>query len=107
MKETGLILKTEERETLYREAVKQWGVDAQVIMAFEEMAELTQSLCKLRRNNYRWGDDKQLRTNLKEELADVEIMLEQVKYIFEVHDIEDIINMKLKRLQGLMGIKLQ
>lgn len=94
-----------QREEVFAEAVKQWGVDAQVIMAFEEMAELTQALCKMRRNGYRWGDGTTYRDNLKEEIADVELMIEQLKYMFEIHDSEAIKTKKMNRLIKLLEEK--
>jgi hypothetical protein len=89
-------------EKIFGEAVKQWGVDSQVIMAFEEMSELTKALCKLRRNNYRWGDGSPYREQVKEEIADVELMLEQIKYMFEIHDIQDYKILKMDKLRGLL-----
>lgn len=92
-------------EEIFAEAVKKRGVDSQVIMAFEEMSELTKALCKLRRHNYRWGDGTPYRNELKEEIADVELMLEQLKYMFEIYDIEEYKAAKMSRLVGLLNRK--
>ena len=54
------------------QAIKRYGVVSQVNMMFEEMSELQKELCKHLR-----GKD-----NLTEEIADVEIMLAQMKAIF-------------------------
>lgn len=90
-------------DNILAEAVKAWGVDSQVTMAFEEMAELTQALCKLRRNNYRWGDGTPYREQVKEEIADVELMIEQLKYMFEIGNIDDIKERKIQRLVLLLN----
>jgi len=92
------------REDIFATAVKKWGVDSQVFMAVEEMAELTKALVKMRRQDYQWGNPllEPARENLKEEVADVELMLEQIKYMFEIHDISDIKEKKLLRLERLL-----
>lgn len=56
-------------------AIKTYGVDAQMKMAIEEMSELTKELCK----NFRGKDNKE---QIAEEIADVEIMIEQLKIMF-------------------------
>lgn len=58
-------------------AINKWGADAQTIMAFEEMSELQKELCK----NFRGKDNE---AEIADEIADVEIMLEQLKMIYEV-----------------------
>lgn len=74
-----------------------------ITITIEELAELSQSLSKLSR--YREHDET-LRTpksiifnNLSEELADVYLMLEQIKYIYfiEDKDIEEMITKKIER----------
>lgn len=54
-------------------AIDKFGWDKQVDMLIEEMAELTQALLKVRR-----GKEGAL-DNLHEEIADVEIVLSQIK----------------------------
>lgn len=56
-------------------AIEKYGAQAQVVVALEEMAELQQALTKFLRGN---PDQK----NINEEMADVSIMLEQLKLIF-------------------------
>ncbi len=80
-----------EIKQLYHEAVRKWGMNAQLIVAIEEMAELTKELVKQMRatNN-----------NMVEEIADVEIMLEQVKQMFSLrYDVEIVKAEKLNRLK--------
>ena len=64
-------------EALYRAALDRWGADLQADMAVEEMAELTKALIKFRR----FPTDK-TRAAVANEIADVEIMLEQLRMIF-------------------------
>lgn len=57
-------------------AVEHYGVNSQINMLFEEMSELQKELCKHLRGQ----------TDVKyiaEEIADVEIMLAQIKCIFK------------------------
>ena len=61
-------------QRIYRAALAAWGADAQTLMVFEEMAELQKELCKAAR-----GRDN--REQIAEEIADVEIMLEQMKVL--------------------------
>lgn len=76
------------------EAVKTFGTLPQIVMFMEEAAELTQALSK----NIRGKDN---RSDIIEEMADVLIMVEQIKIIFEVDEkeIQDIIEVKLKRIE--------
>ena len=62
-------------ENIYTEALKLWGEELQIMMMIEEMSELTKELIKDKRGK---GDYKKIR----EEMADVEIMLTQLKLIF-------------------------
>lgn len=63
------------RRDTYSEAVRTYGKQSQLIMAMEEMAELTKELSK----NIRSAKNT---SAISEEMADVEIMLEQLKIIF-------------------------
>ena len=60
-----------EHANAYHEECGQWGPDAQTLMAFEEMAELQKELCKHARGKHN-------RSAVAEEIADVQIMLEQM-----------------------------
>ena len=80
-------------------AIRIYGANAQIDVAVEEMAELTQALIKTKR----YAEDKdfdRFRANLVEEIADVEIMLAQMRIIYAVDEkeIEDVKTFKLKRL---------
>ena len=58
-------------------AVATWGQDAQAKMLLEEMAELQKEICKAWR-----GKDNTV--EIAEEVADVEVMLAQIKMIFGI-----------------------
>ena len=64
------------RSEVYRKAVELWGESGQLLMVIEECSELSKALCKyFRRSDTRTFDD------IVEEMADVEIMLSQMKYM--------------------------
>ena len=69
----------QERNKLYKRIQEKFGTDIQLIIAIEEMSELTKELTKAIR-----GYDKQV--NFIEEIADVRIMLEQSEIIFDCHN---------------------
>ena len=71
----------------YKDKIKQiadqYGAYPQSIQAVEEMAELTQALTKFWR--YKGTDPeriRELKNNIYEELADVQLMIEQLMYLY-------------------------
>lgn len=77
---------------LYAAAVKKYGKLSQLIMCMEEMAELTKELSK----SIRGADNS---AAITEEMADVEIMLEQLRLIYRNRSEVDTIKAdKLRRL---------
>ena len=80
------------KNELYQKAFKKWG-DLQLVVAIEEMSELQKELCKALRGNHNLSE-------IVEEVADVEIMLEQIKQIFRLGiSVEAVKENKLKRLE--------
>lgn len=75
------------------DALNYYGNRPQIDMAIEEMSELTKELLKNRRG-------KENRSQIADEMADVYIMLEQLKFIFGVDETELKVNaeFKLQRL---------
>lgn len=77
-----------ERKT-FCAALSRYGAQAQITMAFEEMAELQDVLCKFLRGRVD-GDTlaniAEEIANIAEEIADVGIMLDQMAIEFEVED---------------------
>ena len=81
-----------------------YGLRIQEQQLIEEMAELTQAICKDKRSKgegQSLGDDwrfKDIHANLVEELADVKLVLEQVIYLMDADDaIQEIIQQKIQR----------
>lgn len=81
-------------DEICRAALEAFGERAQVTMAIEEMSELTKELCKRCRG----------RENVEaiaEEIADVEIMLQQMAMLFDcTGQVETFRRYKLERLAG-------
>lgn len=85
-----------ERNKIYDDLIKKFGPKAQVIVAIEELSELQKELCKYLRNN----EQLFLVKGIIEEIADVEIMLEQLKRLFgPVWAIDEIKDNKIRRAQ--------
>ncbi len=82
-----------ERDAIYAEAIKTFGVQAQLVVAVEELSELQKELCKA----LRFAPVKE---HLAEEIADATIMLEQLRRIFDLDfEVCSIMDEKVKRLQ--------
>ena len=82
----------DESEVLHR-ALDTYGSRAQIMMVFEEMSELHKELCKYLRGKYSPA-------NIAEEIADVEIMLEQMKMLFCcANDVRNERRRKVERLK--------
>lgn len=79
-----------EQKTLVN-AIRTYGYRAQLAMAIEEMSELTKAICKYWRHQ-----NKETCDQILEEMADVEIMLEQMKIMFG--NPKDIKEQKIHRL---------
>lgn len=74
--------------------------EKQIIVAMEELSELIKELAKYMRGN---GNEE----NLQEEVCDCIIMIDQLRLMFKLdaYDIDEIINMKIKRTLKRLGIK--
>ena len=81
-------------DEICRAALEAFGERAQVTMAIEEMSELTKELCK----RCRGRDNVEA---IAEEIADVEIMLQQMVMLFDcAGQVETFRRYKLERLAG-------
>lgn len=81
------------KKYIYEKLLKRYGKD-QLVVAMEEMSELTKELCKYLRGNGDVG-------HIIEEIADVEIMLEQLKMFFYIDGerLENMKDYKIKRTE--------
>lgn len=84
------------------EIANHYGYESQSNQLIEELSELTQAICKKKRvaNKFSTYDEmEEANDNLIEEIADVEIMLEQIKYLLCINQryIEKIKMQKIER----------
>ena len=79
------------REEILRKAIETYGKDSQAKMMIEEMSELTKALCK-------WFRGETEKSHILEEMADVQIMLDQMRMIFG--DTSEQEKAKVERLEG-------
>ena len=86
------------KEKIYIQALNKWGKHSQVDMAIEEMSELTKALLKERRH----GSDIGITHKICEEIADVEIMIEQLRMMYFSKNIDKYKEEKLKMLQVMV-----
>lgn len=89
---------TDVEKLAFQKALSTWGKEAQIAMVFEEMSELQKELCK----HLRGKDTTQ---GIAEEIADVEIMLCQMKLLFGIESLVkerrgDKVTRLLERLEG-------
>ena len=78
---------------LYNKALKKYGLKMQLIVAIEELSELAKEICKVIRNKCNIN-------HLIEEIADVEIMIEQLRCFYELGlSVEIVKKEKLERLK--------
>ena len=80
-----------EKEIL-KSALSLYGSTAQTVVAIEELSELQKELCK----SLRFGANRQ---HIAEEIADVQIMLEQMMILYELH--YDVVAWRWKKVDRL------
>lgn len=85
-----------ERRDIMLRAIHRYGEAAQIDMAVEEMAELTKALCKVKRATP-GATTTEVIANVIEEIADVQIMLDQLRLIF-ARSTDEVEEDKLRRL---------
>lgn len=83
------------------------GIEDRALQCIEEMSELTQALCKLRRKlkqdkTVKLSEEKIIE-NIAEEIADVEITVKQLKYLLCVtQDVEEVKYEKINKTKQLL-----
>ena len=80
---------------IYQATIARWGVDAQYDQAIEECAELIAALKHFKRG-------KISREEVIDELADVTLMLGQLRWMFGEELVESAICDKLEKLKQLL-----
>lgn len=85
-----------ERRDIMLRAIHRYGETAQIDMAVEEMAELAKALCKVKRATPGAATTAAI-ANVIEEIADVQIMLDQLRLIF-ARSTDEVEEDKLRRL---------
>lgn len=78
-----------DEEAILQASIDRWGVEAQCMVAIEEAGELIQALV----HNWRGRE-----SNVVEEIADMDLILTQLKRIFGKDEVERIRLAKLTRL---------
>ena len=91
---------TEEEYEVYYQALKKWGTESQTRMLFEEMAELQNAICKYSRKRNNIYD-------VATEIADVQIMTEQMSIIFGKEIVDKEKERKFERLKSRLGLPCQ
>lgn len=86
-------------ERIMRQAIETYGVQAQCDVAIEEMAELTKAIMKIRRVADDYKKTQPALDNLLEEIADVDIMIDQMKIMWGQKQVEEYRRKKLERLE--------
>ena len=88
-----------EFRAICEDAVKKWGLDAQLLQVQEEAAELIVAISHFRRGR------RHSKKEVLEELADMEIMLAQMRAALGDDAINLVIQAKIDRLCDRMGIE--
>lgn len=86
-------------DRILREAIRCWGDSVQRLKVLEELGELTQAIVKT------WlcddCEEEAMLANLAEEMADVELMLQQLKIMYDNED--EVKEWRFKKLERLAG----
>lgn len=95
-------------EEIDKKALEMWGTPLQVIVAIEELSELSKELLKyLRKSELGKIDDgilKVCNSRISEEMADVEVMLNQLKMIFNNKErVESYKKLKLEKVENWLS----
>ena len=76
------------------------GMNKQLDVAIEELSELIQAICKIKRRDSLSNESFAVKGNLAEEMADVEIVLAELKLMFDNEDnVKEWKDYKLDRLE--------
>lgn len=86
---------TQQEKDLYERNIKYHGIEQETTIAMEECSELIQAISKCKR----YGCINKYRENLIEEMTDVLIMIDELKIIYQISDVDisDIRQYKMNR----------
>ncbi|WP_236894780.1 hypothetical protein [Clostridium beijerinckii] len=90
------MISNKEADIIGQKAIRTFGGNTQIIKAIEECGELVQALSK-----HLIGPNPNM-DNICEEIADVEIMIMQLRHLFPTYKIDEWKDKKLKRLEGVV-----
>lgn len=93
---------------ILRLVIAKFGIDYQLAIVQEECAELIQAISKLKRagnSDHPGRTAKAAMNNLYEEVADVQIMLDQIRIMYPSHAYDTIRTQKIARIQKRMEKK--
>lgn len=91
---------------LLEKAIAINGTNTQLDVAIEELSELLQAICKIKRRDSISNESFAVKGNLAEEMADVEIILAELKLLFDNEgDVKEWKNYKLDRLEKRLNEK--
>jgi NTP pyrophosphatase (non-canonical NTP hydrolase) len=82
---------------LYSAVINHWGIDHQVNKTIEEAAELIQALCHFR-------DSKIALPDLIDEIADIQIMSEQMALLFGEEAVALRKKIKIRAIAGFVAL---
>lgn len=75
---------TQAEKDLYERNIKYHGIEQETTIAIEECSELIQAISKCKR----YGCINKYRENLIEEMTDVLIMIDELKMIYQISDVD-------------------
>ena len=86
---------TQTEKDLYEPNIQYHGIEQETTIAMEECSELIQAISKCKR----YGCINKYRENLIEEMTDVLIMIDELKMIYQISDVDisDIRQYKMNR----------
>ena len=88
---------TDREKKVFRDALLAFGMRSRIELLFEEMSELQKEFCKFLRGKSNFDQ-------ISEEMADVEIMLDQLRlFLGNDEEIQDWRKRKVERLKGLIA----
>lgn len=90
----------EKRKKIYDDGLKKWGYVAQFDQTVEEMAELTQAICKYKRQlSGEYSDRKDIIDNMLEEIADVYMCIEFLQILLGEQKFNEVLDNKIAKFE--------